>query len=548
MAVRQRVLLLLWAGPRVVRGLECSSQQLFAADDPSVELPSGVAANLTLCPRHWSWFRLAVKKEVSIPVLMEDEGVWYESPTTETMDHAAAISLDAAYDYTSGRYSTLAMLVVDGLPPSVIATSEPYSTANYAGTYHVYERFTDRETITFGFDDGYALDACQKPLAGEFVYIGVRCITPYGGDPCSFTLSGTALPHRLYHGLELDAFIKPDFPVRAPSLSRIDPPRHYFKVRIGAYESMQMTLERIEEPGAPLRDASGASLGRGLAGGVYIAPGTDSCPSSAALTSDALDENDALVETSTSQQCEIGLNDTEACVAALFCTESLAETMEYVIGIESVVSADRPTMCINAAKSSYATNEMLEDGCTAVTHMVGPEGVRTLTSAVPGAEGELPRWNDPKNFIVNRPNDWTFSPETRNDLKHERARYRLRVSQLSFSEGALRMAEGAMVNGELRPGCVSYGQWRYYSVQTSGANDAAISVVASEGIGMLLVRADAKPTMREHGALARRRVDGGSVRATLTPCDPSVPTLWHVRLSLHPLFRAFVFAPHVFAH
>ena len=88
MAVRQRVLLLLWAGPRVVRGLECSSQQLFAADDPSVELPSGVAANLTLCPRHWSWFRLAVKKEVSIPVLMEDEGVWYESCLLYTSDAA----------------------------------------------------------------------------------------------------------------------------------------------------------------------------------------------------------------------------------------------------------------------------------------------------------------------------------------------------------------------------------------------------------------------------------------------------------------------------
>lgn len=300
------------------------------------------------------------------------------------------------------------------------------------------------------------------------------------------------------------------------------------------------------------------------------------------------------------RSCAIGLNDTFPCEVGYFCTDGVAATTaavaaasssdDLVLSLEAVVSDERPKTFISAAKSKYAST--CEQGCSYVRHMVGPEGTRPLFSSIPGAADEPPRFNDPKSFMPVL-DDWVSSGNTRNDLKWDRALYRLSVRQLRFEQGAMvsdevrrapregrrrsrgdrdqlvpeiqsgsslgsarpeigtslgsRRAQppfGLLVWTQVRPGCVSFGQWRYFTVQTSSAADGAITVVASAGVGMLLLRRDAAPTLTDYGAMAER--DGQRpLRATLTPCAPDVPTVRgrsrarrsHLRVPFHLEFH-----------
>ena len=133
------------------------------------------------------------------------------------------------------------------------------------------------------------------------------------------------------------------------------------------------------------------------------------------------------------RSCAIGLNDTFPCEIGYFCTDGVESTTaaassdELVLSLEAVVSDDRPKTFINAAKSKYASR--CEQGCSYVRHMVGPEGTRPIFSSIPGAADEPPRFNDPKSFMPVL-EDWVTSGNTRNDLKYDRALYRLGVRQL----------------------------------------------------------------------------------------------------------------------
>ena len=58
--------------------------------------------------------------------------------------------------------------------------------------------------------------------------------------PCFFNLTAVALPHRLYDGLDVTAYIKPDWPVGGSTLGHPDMvAHHYYRVRLGVYETLQ---------------------------------------------------------------------------------------------------------------------------------------------------------------------------------------------------------------------------------------------------------------------------------------------------------------------
>ena len=57
---------------------------------------------------------------------------------------------------------------------------------------------------------------------------------------------------------------------------------------------------------------------------------------------------------------------------------------------------------------------------------------------------------------------------------------------------------GALTSGEMRPSCLSYGQWRYFTIATSGATDAALLVQLSAPVSAVLLRTDQPPSAAIH--------------------------------------------------
>ena len=170
--------------------------------------------------------------------------------------------------------------MVNGTPPGDPLRDDPYAEGeDYAGTYHVYEPVTDRETIAFGYNDTLTdgeSSGCLQPLA-RYVFIAVRCLNKPGEDRCYYNITATPLPHELRNGMDFVAHLKPAWPEAADGMSA----RHFFRLHVSEYESLRVRVERIGD-GRPLKDAYYESLGNGLSGGVYL--GRGGCPTNSSET------------------------------------------------------------------------------------------------------------------------------------------------------------------------------------------------------------------------------------------------------------------------
>ena len=65
--------------------------------------------------------------------------------------------------------------------------------------------------------------------------------------------------------------------------------------------------------------------------------------------------------------------------------------------------------------------------------------------------------------------------------------YVMDITHLAFTSGAV------PGDNELL-GCVSYGQWRYYTVQTTSAEDAQVAVTLDRPVGGLYAAAGRQPS------------------------------------------------------
>ena len=261
-----------------------AGQQNFPSDDEEAatfytDLMSGVPANATLCPQHWAWFRIPTKFMVPhtqlarsagaggpppppftgngsetppSPPAPEVEGApeWTQQQRAEIMTTSLSVMLDAGYDDVNNRFTTLSFIAVNGTPPSDTFRADPYDDAAYANIHHHYFEYTDRETLTFGFNDTFG-GACVSPLA-DVIYFGIRCQHPLGTTPgpCKYNLTVTALPHALRNGMRFDGYLKPVESAEEESA------RHYFRVELSKYERLQIDID-WQGDGRPLHDAAG---------------------------------------------------------------------------------------------------------------------------------------------------------------------------------------------------------------------------------------------------------------------------------------------------
>lgn len=489
---------------------DCGSQQDFSPDIFStLPLTSGVVANNTLCPSHWAWFTISTRVAASYTRLEQQGRNWVDVPVTRTISNGISIAVDAGYDYVRYRYTTLAVLVVNGTPPADLGTADPWTENEYRNTHHVYEPITDRETLTMGYNET-AGSSCQEELA-EFVYIGVQCISPLGADPCSYVVSATQMPTELHHGVDLTARIRPAWP-EAEGLT----PRHYYTMSLGSYETLQVNVYRVAD-GRPLHDASDNGLGVGLAAGAYLARGECPTNSSASLE----------------QRCSLGLNATvdEPCEMGSFC--SLDEDAgEYTLMIEADVLASRPVTYVDLYTSSFIGDCEPSGACEFTRNMVGPDGLRPTASLIPSLDDEPPpppRYNEPRRYISAVPN-WYPATNTRNELRADHGTYRLTVRQLEFEEGA-------MLPDEVRPGCVSYGQWRRYRIAVTRPPEGTLMlhVTTAAGVSGVYAREGSAPRLTSYDAVATRLKGGDTVhRLAVSPCDLRRHVVWHVGVYLGP--------------
>lgn len=512
---------------------QCGGSQNFpdTIDEFVEDITPGVPTNRTLCPQHWMWYRVQSRRPAPYNSLTQQGTSWSEVLVEDVAHHTLSIALDAGYDLVSRRFTTLSFLVVNGTPPSNpgILRSDPYTQGAFSAMYHTYTQYTDRETLAFGFNDTLG-GTCTYPL-DEWVYMGVQCVHPLGDSPgpCEFNLTVTALPHTLHNGMAFDAYL-PMIPSGA-----IGAPRHYFAVALGDYETLSVRIER-QGDGQPLYDAYGEPQYLGFAGGVYAQHySSDSCPSN---TSSSLIDS-----------CLISLNDTSPCVIGDACSDrsgsatsasgggggmavassSSGGASAMVLAIEANVGTRPPTE-IDEEKSPYRLNcepQQLGSQCKHVYNLVDRHGLRPERSEIDVSS--KPRYNVPSEYIpVN--DRWEIQTNNLNELRPDRGVYRLSVHHLQY-------AAGALLPGETRPGCVGYGQWRYYTIRTTGATDASLTVhvraASGRGVGGVYVRQGARPSESAYLAMAERGTPHSLPQlVTVSPCDLNVSTVWHLGVML----------------
>lgn len=558
---------------------QCSAQQEFYDANGNFlynELQSGVPANGTLCPTHWVWYKVRTRRPVTWPRLQQDGSVWSEQPVTEIMPHSLSILADAGYDEISMRFTSLSLLVVNGTPPiddNRLASSDPYDAARFVEVLNVYKPITDRETVAFGYNDTIG-PLCQQPL-DDFVYIALRCLQPQAYPrPCAYNLTVTLLPHTLRNGMDFDAYLNPVEQAIDYTTREAEPARHYFRLSVSAFEMMQLSIERradgqplsvttdglngqvVAIPGEPQRlfdEGSSASLGVGWAGGVYMKRVGGECPSNF-TAEEGLGPG--------SQACPRSLNDSVACVLGSVCTteggglppppppphwheRQYEDTLDLVVMIEARVGEERPLTYVEdtADQSQYApidppgqceTLNPLDNDCEFVRNLVDQNGQRREASVLRDPDGFLvgqrPRYNAPVRYMAELPGTWM--DVVQNEMRLDRGVYRLRLRQLVYAEGALMQNEG-------RPGCVAYGQMRRYTILTTNAKDAALSLHAlaesASGLAALYVGEGFPPTEQSYTAMAERADPSRlPLRLNLAPCNIRTPTTWHIGVMLEP--------------
>ena len=108
-------------------------------------------------------------------------------------------------------------------------------------------------------------------------------------------------------------------------------------------------------------------------------------------------------------------------------------------------------------------------------------------------------------------------------------RYTLRVRHEAFYDGPL-------LNGELRPACIGYGQWRVYHIDTHSILDSTLEITLDQPISATYVRAQVPPTLQplQYDVRSPAR----TMLLAASPCDVGTPTRMHLALYLAPQAEA----------
>ncbi len=353
----------------------------------------------------------------------------------------------------------------------------------------------DSLTLTLGHNAEGTLSAqgCEAPL-GATLMMGVRCRWGQALFPCDFEVSAHLIPRWLHDG---DAFT-------APVVSH---QRHYFGFELGEYDVFMLRIERLGE--------NVTGLGHGLTGWMIgqrnrcpVPPEASAAPPMGAEGGESESEEEgeaAVVELTAADLVKAGgepprinkiLNVEADASFEHYCTLA-PEAGRY--GLALAAGQLGPVM----PPGSFIGSGDCSQG------YVGPEGVPYFESL----GGQQVQCN-PR--------------QASNQMQPTVARYTMHVHHKRY-------ADEPLAAREVRPGCISYGQWRRYTVEASGVDAANLLASISSRVSLMLARAGAPPTAHVYDVAAihhPRSAGGGADTVVGSPCDPFGVRTWHLALYL----------------
>mmetsp|Transcript_7215 Transcript_7215/g.16153 ORF Transcript_7215/g.16153 Transcript_7215/m.16153 type:complete len:822 (-) Transcript_7215:257-2722(-) len=451
-----------------------------------------------LCRGRWQWYQLNTEQLHQVPgYTIDADGRWVRVTAAQSLRHAVAFELQAEYcahTSTCGQseaepeyYTTVDVLVVDGDPRHAWDSANPLPAgveAVYAGEVRgeMYRYYKQRASISLTLGFNANLSASCEPRLQPTVNIGVFCSwTPkaaYLGaldnKQCRYSLKASLIPSKMYDGYDTTLPMAP-----AGALGYDDSVPDYL-----------------------------------------VDSGYTGQPDPATHSFDVeIGDFDVVNVTFTRE----GSNLT-------YMAGSPTTLRTNGHGLLGGVYVGRDVPCPNATLHDVAENFT----ALTISQRVGFFCTDAQTSgryrfAVRAAEefGPFPPASATTSQGKVGPLRTPLAQDDPNaDAKEQTGygSYRVQVVQLGY-------LEGRVAPGEPRPLCASYGQWRSFYIDTSGASDAVLDVQLSStsAISNIYVRAGATPvrstvsTAGTYDALS----PVGHALVTASPCDVLGVTRWH---------------------
>ena len=333
------------------------------------------------------------------------------------------------------------------------------------------------------------LEDSVKPV----VWMGVRCAWDSETRPCYFDLEYNLLPRHISDGDAIHATI-----AAAET--------HYYVAHLGPFDVLTLELARRgDNLTRVVLDVDGQPTGERVSNGhgitAWLLAARDRCPR----------REEA--------ECK-GQNCAHSWPAEMV-VMGTAPPPAPLYKVEVVDSVDEEA---GPFELSFFCTAEEEQGyyafAVAATETLGPIGIDFANTGAGGCEDgyvgadgitQLPTGFGPPQC---NPNSVT------NELKPNVGRYTLTLTHKQFEEGLL-------ARHEVRPGCVSYGQWRRFTVASTNTRDANVYVQLSVPVSALLLRAGAPPTLETHDGM----IGPEGTALALSPCDLTAPPVWRVRWS-----------------
>lgn len=500
----------------------CRTLQTVSDDLPAC-LGNGQQINWTdpgLCRGRWQWFQLSTVQTHEVPYYetVQPAGggpaVYTRKTRQVEQKHAVAFTVQASHcpwsDCESAGgdvrdyYTTVDVLVVDGDPLHPWDTTDPfpqgsgsnafaaYYRGDGAGEMYRYYKARRRLSLTVGYNGNHT-ESCEPRLKDK-VNIGVYCswspsLASLKLSQCGFTVRAHLIPERVYDGYKANLPIAPAGPMgnddsvpsydlqnglAGPSDTQEDNAVHHFRVEVGDFDVVQVNVTR-----------TGNNLTQEI--GEYSCKTTslERAQVCNSLFTAGHGMQGRLVRTRggpcpnrTHSDVNVSIHEyTETVSSSGFCTTAeTAGTYRF-----AVVAADAFGPFYD--QNSYADSE----------GMVGPD----LYPLHP---------RDSRGALKRQPGYGHYEVDV-----HHKAYY-----------------AGALSSGEVRPTCLSYGQWRHFTIATSGPSDASLLLELTSRVSHVYLRSGAPPTARLHDVRSPAAVQTVSG----TPCDVVAPTVWHVALAM----------------
>ena len=440
----------------------CDPGSAVAGRLDAMDLQAGVTIRRRVCPRFWLWMRvptLLLSTVLETTRQLDAAGVTRAVETHQSVNASATavVEFDVDFNESLRRYTTSDVLLSDGVEPLPPLWQFPFNFRPEDPGQLAQSDFPQRlrwlpqrDTVT---ETVTSYASSTAALLGDSSGCGVpNGEHAYIGVRC-------ALPD--------DSLVPCAFNLTVHLVPRelsdgvsFDAPiakssRHLFGFRVGPFDAYTLSVSTLDE--APYQGLQDTPQVFALRGELISTRGA--CPSGSGDASDHADVAKAVIETPGATLERVCTGEDEAGF--------------YGIGL---ISADQ----IGPFSMPYTPTAI---GATCENGYVAPDGRPATSSLNCNPNSEL------------------------NELKESRGRYRLEVRHKHFSQGALSAHE-------VRRGCLSFGQWRRYTIYSSGISEANLFVQMPVSLGAVLIRANSPPTL---DAYDRYMTSPGN--ASLSPCE-----------------------------